>query len=143
MPHVKVWIHAVWGTKNRFPYLQKDIRVKVFSHIIENSRRKDVYVDCVNGYTEHVHCLFRLNADMALSKAIQLLKGESSAWINKEKLTKTKFEWADEYFAASVGEAGLIEMRKYIWNQEAHHKERSFDEEYQEFLRKYGFDDPG
>ena len=125
------------------PGLQKEIRDKVCDHIIENGRKKSVLVECVNGYTEHVHCLFGLNADMPLSKAIQLLKGESSFWINKQQLTRTKFEWADEYFAASVSESGLSDVRKYIGNQEQHHKKQSFLEEYKELLKKYGFEDQG
>jgi len=55
-------------------------------------------VDCINGYTEYLHCLMTLNADLSVSKQMQLIKGESSFWINKNKLLKKHFEWADEYF---------------------------------------------
>lgn len=102
MAYVKVMIHAVWGTKNRERIINKSSMKIILDHIRENAKTKEIYIDTINGQPEHIHCLFGLNADMALSKAMNLMKGESSHWINKEKIFKTKFEWADEYFAASV-----------------------------------------
>ena len=75
MSFVKIWIHAVWGTKNREPILTREARVKLFEHIKQNEKSKDIYIDFINGYTEHVHCLLTLNADMSISKALQLIKG--------------------------------------------------------------------
>lgn len=68
-----------------------------------------------------------------------LIKGESSFWINKHGLTKEKFEWQDEYFAVSVSESQLNRVREYIKNQENHHQKKSFQNEYDEFISKYGF----
>jgi REP element-mobilizing transposase RayT len=69
-----------------------------------------------------------------------LIKGESSFWINKNKLTIEKFEWQDEYFAVSVSESMLDKVRDYIKNQEEHHRKKTFQEEYDEFISKYGFE---
>lgn len=76
-----------------------------------------------------------LNADMSVAKAIQLLKGESSHWANKNGLTKTKFEWADDYFAVSVSESMVDKIRHYIDNQEEHHRKIPFQQEYDEFIK--------
>jgi len=70
---------------------------------------------------------------------MQLIKGESSFWINKNQLTKEKFSWQDEYFAVSVSESMIESVRNYIKNQEIHHKKKSFADEYQEFIDKYNF----
>ena len=70
---------------------------------------------------------------------MQLIKGESSFWINKNKLVKGHFEWADEYFAASVSEDKLQFVRNYINGQEEHHKKETFVEEYDRFLKHLGF----
>ncbi len=113
MAFVKIMIHAVWGTKNREPYLTEDIRPLVVSHIKENARSKGLFIDTVNGYTEHLHCLMGLNADMSISKAMHLIKGESAFWINKQKIIRGKFEWADEYFAVSVSESILCGGRSF------------------------------
>jgi len=107
MAFVKIMIHAVWGTKNREPFLTKELLTVVIDHIRQNAKTKEIYIDRLNGHTDHMHCLMGLNADMSIAKAIQLIKGESAFWINKHKLTKSKFEWADEYFAVSVSESML------------------------------------
>ena len=68
------------------------------------------------------------------------MKGESSYWINKNKILPGKFEWQDEYFAVSVSESAANSVRNYIKNQENHHKKKTFNNKYQEFMRKYKFD---
>ncbi len=139
MAYVRIWIHAVWGTKNRFPYLAGDIKKQVIDHIRENAKKKEIFIDSINGYTEHLHCLMALNADMSIAKAMQLIKGESSFWINKNELTNEKFEWQEEYFAVSVSESMLDKVREYIKNQEEHHRKKTFQDEFDEFILKYGF----
>jgi len=139
MPFVKVWVHFVWSTKNREPFLTDEIRADVFGHIRENARTKQIHLDFINGYTDHVHCLISLGTDQTLEKLMQLIKGESSFWINKNRLCKTKFEWQDEYFAVGVCESTLENARKYIANQESHHRTKSFDDEFEDFLKRAGF----
>lgn len=139
MPFVKVWIHFVWSTKNRHPFLTDEIRTKVFQHIQENARQKEIHIDFINGYTDHVHCLISLGTDQTLENIMRLIKGESSFWINKNNLCKMKFGWQDEYFAVSVSDSLLDNVRKYIANQEEHHKTKSFDEEFEGFLKRAGF----
>jgi len=137
MPFVKVMIHAVWGTKDHHPFLTKDIKPQVISHICEYAREKQIFIDCLDGSTEHLHCLFGLNADMTLAKALQLFKGESSFWINKHQITKSKFEWADEYYGVFVSESHIVSVRNYILTQKEHHKKMTFLEEYERFIKKY------
>ena len=139
MSFVKIMVHTVWSTKSREVFLTKEIRSAVIEHIKQNARKKEIFIDRINGYTEHLHCLIGLNADMSISKAMQLIKGESAFWINKEKITKSKFEWADEYFAVSVSESMLDKVRAYIDGQEKHHTKTTFMQEYDEFVRKYDF----
>ncbi len=139
MSYVKNWLHCVWGTKNRTPFLIGEIKFLILEHIKANAKEKDIYIDTLNGHSDHVHCLISLNPDIALSMAIQLIKGESSFWINSNRLTKSKFEWAVEYFAVSVSESHLPGVRNYIRTQEEHHRKKTWKEEYNEFLTEYGF----
>ena len=140
MPYVQVHIHFVWSTKNRYPFLDsKGLRIKLWKHIKENAKEKGIFIDFVNGYTDHCHCLVSLGTDQTIQKVMQLIKGESSFWLNKNGLTKEKFEWQDEYFAVSVSESILDNVREYIKNQEQHHKNKSFQQEFDEFLSKLGF----
>jgi REP element-mobilizing transposase RayT len=140
MPYLKIWIHLVWATKNREPYLTQTIRPKVFNHISEYAKTKGIFLDSINGHIQHVHCLISLQADQNIATVANLLKGESSHWINKEKLTPLKFGWQDEYFAASISHSMVDNVRQYIATQEEHHARRTFDEEYKDFIKKYGFE---
>jgi REP element-mobilizing transposase RayT len=129
----------VWSTKNREPLLTDGIRQKVFQHIKENAQGKQIHLDFIGGMPDHVHCLISLGTDQTIEKVMQLIKGESSFWINKNNLCKTKFEWQDEYFAVSVSESILENVRKYIANQEEHHRTINFDDEFQGFMKRAGF----
>ena len=147
MPFIKVYIHFVWSTKNRVPYLDsKELRLKVWNHIRENAKEKGIFIDFVNGYSDHCHCLVSLGVDQTIQKIMQLIKGESSFWINKNDelrpfLNGRKFEWQDEYFAVSVSESIIDKVRNYIKKQEEHHTTKSFQQEYEEFISKYGFEE--
>ena len=140
MSWVRVWIHLVFSTKERIPFFDSsEKRETVFSHIKENSKEKNIWLDCINGHQEHIHCLLSLNKDQSISKAAQLIKGESSYWINQNKIASNMFGWQDDYWAVSVSESHLESVRKYIWDQEEHHKEKSFTEEVNDFMKKYGW----
>ena len=140
MSFIKVYIHFVWSTKNRVPFLAtKEVRQKVWTHIKENAKEKGIYIDFINGYTDHCHCLISLGVDQSIQKVMQLIKGESAFWINKEKIIVEKFQWQSEYFAVSVSESMIDKVRNYIKNQEIHHSKKSFQEEYKEFILKYNF----
>jgi len=140
MPFIKVYIHFVWSTKNRYPYLSSpELRKTMWKHIRENAKRKGIFIDFINGYQEHCHCLVSLGDDQTMRLIMQLIKGESSHWINKEQLLPEKFEWQDEYFAVSVSESLVDKVRNYIKNQENHHVNKTWDEEYNELIEKYGF----
>ncbi len=139
MPYLKVYIHLLWSTKNRESFLTKGVRQVVFNHIRENCKKKSIRLITVNGYTDHAHTLISLGKDQTISKLAQLVKGESSFWINSNHIIKHKFEWQDEYYAASVGESELEKIKKYIDNQEEHHKHESFEEEYKKLMDEFGF----
>ena len=140
MSYVRIWLHCVWGTKKRISFLSVDNKWNILNHIKENAKIKGIYLDFINGDKEHIHCIISLKADETLSKTIQLIKGESSFWINKNNLLKSKFEWADEYFAVSVSESQLPKVRDYIKNQEEHHRKKTWEEECEEFMQKYSFE---
>lgn len=128
-------------TENRFLNTIES-RKLVWNHIRENAIKKDIYIDFVNGFKDHCHCLISLKINQNVDKIMQLIKGESSFWINKNRhlfpnMKGRKFEWQDEYFALSVSESVLNRVRNYIKNQEEHHKKKTFKEEYDEIIEKY------
>ena len=140
MPYTRVWIHYVWSTKNREPTLTENYRPQLFNHIKENAKRKHIFLDRVNGYHEHVHCLVSLSSDQTIEKVAQLMKGESAHWFNnKAGFQNKKLEWQDEYFAVSISESGIDGIRAYIDNQVVHHQHTTFADEYEAFMTKYQF----
>ena len=139
MSYVKVMMHAVWGTKKHIPIFVESVLQNLIQHIKENAKEKQIFIDTIHGVEDHIHCLFGLNADMSIAKTMQLIKGESAFWMNKEKLLKTKFECADEYFAVSVSESVVPKVRAYINNQAEHHKKKTWTKEYEEFMKSYNF----
>ena len=140
MPHIKVYIHFVWSTKNREKLqVTPELRAMVWEHIRENAREKGIFIDFINGHADHCHCLISLGVNQTIQKTMQLIKGESSFWINNEKITSQKFEWQNEYFAVSVSESMIDKVRNYIKNQEKHHSKKLYKEEYEEFITNYGF----
>ena len=140
MSYVKIYIHTVWATKDRLPYLKNELRPIIMDHIRENAKVKNIHIDHINGHKEHLHALISMDAEQNIATIINLLKGESSFWINKQSLTKNKFGWQDDYFAVSIGESQVEAVRQYIRNQENHHQVKSFQQEYDEFMRNYRFE---
>ncbi|MCL5267111.1 MAG: IS200/IS605 family transposase [Bacteroidetes bacterium] len=138
MPYVRIWVHLIWSTKNRDRVLNDKLREKVLSHIKENASKKNIHLDTIDGVEDHVHVLLSLKSDQTISKVAQLLKGESSHWVNGNS-KNGKFEWQDEYIAVLVSESMVEKVREYIRNQKQHHRMKTFSEEYKEFIERYGF----
>ena len=87
--------------------------------------------------SDHVHALIDLPTNLPIEDCIILFKGDSSHFINQNRLTNLKFHWGRGYGAFSVSPSQLPTVEKYIINQEGHHKIKSFTEEYNLFLEKY------
>ena len=140
MSWVRIWIHLVFTAYKRTPYLNSlDLRSQIFNHIYQNAKEKNIWIDAINGHKQHIHCLISLGKDQTISNLAQLIKGESSFWINQNKLVQGKFRWQDDYWAVSVSESHIDAVRKYIQDQEEHHRTLTFDEEVDEFMKKYGW----
>src|ERR1700748_1341289 len=129
MSYVRIWVHLVFATKNRESLLKKEFRYELYKHVAQNCLDKNIFLQSINGYSDHVHCLISLGKDQSIAKITQLIKGESSFWINQNNLTIKKFSWQDDYFAVSVSESQVESVINYIKNQEQHHIRKSFTEE--------------
>ena len=140
MSYIKILVHCVWSTKNRIPFLKDEIREKVIFHILDNARKKGIYKDHINGHYEHIHALISLGGKQNISDIMHLIKGECSFWINKNNLVKGRFEWQDDFYSVSIGISQLETIRKYIRNQNEHHKRISFNDELEKMIEEYHFE---
>lgn len=134
---IKIWIHAVFWTKNDAVIIPPDLRPALNQQIANILTEQDCKVRIVNSVKDHVHCLFLLPANDDIACVIKNLKGISSHWINHENLTPSKFTWQIGYGAFSVSESGAPNVEKYIRNQEQHHQKMTYQEEYERFMAIY------
>jgi REP element-mobilizing transposase RayT len=140
MPHLNVYVHFVWTTKNKTPLLHTtDLRQIMWTHIRENALKKSIHLDFIGGYHDHCHCLISLGGDQKMSDMMRLIKGESAFWMNQQRLIGSRFAWQEEYYACSVSPHGVSTVRDYIKNQEEHHRVTSFQEEYLTLMSEFGF----
>ncbi|MHB2154796.1 IS200/IS605 family transposase [Calditrichota bacterium GD2] len=133
----KIYIQVIFAVKGRQNLLQKSWRDEVFKYmtgIIKNKGHKSIIV---NGVSDHVHCFIGLKPFMALSDLVRDIKNNSSNFINDRGFVQGKFEWQAGYGAFSYAHSQLDTVYKYILNQEAHHKKKTFREEYYNFLKKF------
>lgn len=141
MPHsfIKIWIHAIWATKERYPLIKTEIERSVFSNMHQQFTDTGCPVKIINGISDHVHCLFLLNAQKSIAEVIKQVKGSTSHWVNEQNIIPEKFSWQTGYAAYSVSESQLRKVYQYILNQKEHHKKKSFTQEYDEFIKLHGF----
>jgi REP element-mobilizing transposase RayT len=124
MADLSKYRHCVWGTKRKTPFLNEKILPDLLDHILQNASQKGIVIEAINGYRDHIHCLVNLQQNQKIEKVIQLIKGESSYWININNLTRLKFEWAVRYFWTSVNESDILRVISYIKNQKIHHHKK-------------------
>ena len=92
----------------------------------------------VGGVEDHVHILCRLSRTSSIAELVRELKRESSKWIKTKDEALWDFHWQDGYGAFSISPSHVEELRTYIANQEMHHRQESFQDEFRRILKKYG-----
>ena len=124
-----MFVHAIWSVKNSERRLLKPVRKKLFDHMLQQAKAKDFHIIAVNGVEDHIHCLLQLHPTQNVSSVIQLLKGESSHWLNQNKMVDDVFKWQDGYAVYSISPSAINNVIKYIERQEEHHNTKSLDDE--------------
>jgi putative transposase len=132
--YTQLYIQCVFAVKFRKAVISPewDERLRLYiTAIVQNNDHKML---SINNMPDHLHLLIGLNPAQSLSNIMQLVKGDSSEWINKEKLTARKFNWQSGYGAFSYSKSQIPRVAKYIENQQSHHQKLSFLEEYIKML---------
>jgi REP element-mobilizing transposase RayT len=129
--------HCVFSTKKREPSLTPEVRDRLYPYLGGIARENGMKALAIGGVADHVHLLLSLPATMPLSKAMQLMKGNSSKWIHQTFPALRAFSWQQGYGAFSIGVSGIEETRAYIRGQEEHHRTRTYREEVITFLQRH------
>ncbi|HSM86230.1 MAG TPA: IS200/IS605 family transposase [Candidatus Limnocylindrales bacterium] len=130
-------VHCVFSTKERRPLIPSDLKTTLWPYMAGIARMNKFKALAVGGMQDHAHILLSLPTTSQVAKAVQLVKGGSSKWIN-DHLPARSFAWQDGYAAFSIGVSQLPNTIRYINNQERHHARMTFDSELSKMLERHG-----
>jgi REP element-mobilizing transposase RayT len=137
MSYISSCFHCVFSTKERRPFITPELREWLWPFLGGIARQNKMKAIEVGGVANHVHILLSVPSTMAISKALQLIKGGSSKWIHETFPEHREFLWQEEYGAFSVSMSQLDKTIAYIRGQEAHHRKMTFQEEFLVLLKKH------
>jgi len=132
-----IYVHLIFSTKDRFPFLKDDVRDELHAYMATVLANLKCPAVLINSVEDHVHILFNMSRTVALATAVEEVKKTSSKWIKTKSAMLAKFSWQAGYGGFSVSESNVGKVANYIQGQEEHHRVKSFQEEYREFLEKH------
>jgi len=135
-----LYYHIIFSTKNRVKSIHPEIEKRVGAYMGGIVRKHGMTLMQVGGIEDHIHALVMAPAILAPSQIAQFLKGDSSKWMHEAFPALREFAWQDGYGAFTVSKSNLPDVIQYIENQREHHRKKTFQEEYREFLRKHGIE---
>jgi REP element-mobilizing transposase RayT len=138
--YTALFYHVVFSTKNRAPMIRRDIEERVWEYVGGIARHYNMTAVQVGGIEDHLHVLVMAPATLSPSEIAKRIKSDSSKWIHEEFPDLHGFGWQDGYGAFTVSKANVPSVVGYIQNQRAHHRTKTFQEEYLDFLKKAGVD---
>ncbi|MGE0820993.1 MAG: IS200/IS605 family transposase [Candidatus Binatia bacterium] len=132
--------HVIFSTKNRERWITADIQTRIWSYLGGIAREHCVVPLTIGGVEDHVHLVLNVPPSIALSRALQLLKGGSSKWFHETFPMLRGFGWQDGYGAFTVSKSNLAEVVRYVDDQREHHRHKTFQDEFRAFLERHGVD---
>ena len=132
---VSCLMHVVFSTKDRRLWITGELQERLWPYLGGIARENKMKAIEVGGVADHVHILISLPSPLAIAKAVQLIKGNSSKWIHETFPAMKSFEWQEGYGAFTFAAKDLEPVRGYVLNQEEHHRVKTFQEEYVAILK--------
>ncbi len=131
------YVHIVFSTKHREPLIYPPFEAELHSYLGGICKKHECHPIKVGGHTDHIHILCMLSKKIALMKLLEEVKSHSSKWAKTKGEYLKDFYWQDGYGAFSVNPSEVDAVMAYIANQQEHHSQRTFQDEYRLFLKKY------
>jgi REP element-mobilizing transposase RayT len=138
--YTKLTTHCVFGTRDRIPLIKDAFKDRLYGYMASIVNRKFGFSRRIGGMPDHVHMLFDLRPDVALSDCMRDVKGLSSRFVRQEIHGMKHFGWQEGYGGFSVSASVVRKVIEYIEGQVEHHKARSFEEEFKKLLDRYGIE---
>jgi putative transposase len=133
----QLYVHLTFGTQNRYPFIHQDVEERLHSYVAGIFKNLESPALIINSVPDHIHILFRLSKNYALAKVVEEVKKQSSKWLKEVGYDLRQFSWQTGYGAFSVSSSAVNVVRNYILSQKEHHRKKSYQEEVEEFIRKY------
>ena len=135
--YTQLYIHIVFSVKGRQNLIQKKWEDELHRYIcgIVNGKEQKVYA--IGGVADHIHILISIKPTIVISDLVRDIKANSSKWINEKRLVYGKFQWQEGFGAFSYAHTQLDTIIAYINNQEKHHQQKTFKDEYLDMLQKF------
>ncbi|HMI67790.1 MAG TPA: IS200/IS605 family transposase [Cyclobacteriaceae bacterium] len=135
--YTQIHIQAVFAVKYRLGIIQKNWKDELFKYVTGIIRENDHRLLAINGMPDHVHVFFGMRPAQSLSDLLQVIKANSSKWINERGFVKGRLEWQQGFGAFSYSKSQISDVISYIQNQETHHQKRTFLDEYRNLLEEF------
>jgi REP element-mobilizing transposase RayT len=135
--YTQIYLHVVFAVSGRACVISSERREELQKYITGIVTRKGQKLIAIYCMPDHIHVLLGLKANTAPSDLIGDIKTGSSNHINEQRWIGSHFSWQEGYGAFSVSHSHLDRVANYIVNQETHHRRKSFQQEYVEFLERH------
>ena len=132
--------HVIFSTKGREPFIDADLKPHLHAYMATILRDLGGKAVLINGMPDHVHVLTYVPATISISDLLRNLKANASRWVHETYPGRQAFGWQRGYAAFGVSRSNVDDVRRYIADQEEHHKTVSFQDEYRAFLRRHGME---
>ena len=132
-----VYLHVVFSTKNRAPFITPELCPRLYQYLSATALGNGTMILSIGGMPDHVHLLLSFGRDVKISDTVKTLKGSSSRWVHETYANMAYFAWQAGYGAFSVSFSKIGHVKDYIAKQEAHHRKKSFQDEFREYLRAH------
>jgi putative transposase len=132
-----ILVHVIFSTKNREPFILPEIEQELFPYMATACQSVNSSALLINGTTDHVHMLVKLGRKTSIADLVEEVKSSSSGWIKSKGPQYQRFYWQAGYGAFSIAQFGVNALKEYISNQKEHHRIKTFQEEFRDFLHRY------
>ena len=136
----KIYLHIIFSTKNRLKLIGPDVETELYQYMGGILRNLDCPSIIIGGMPDHIHILNTIARTITISKMLELLKKDSSKWLKTKGNRYKNFHWQNGYGVFSVSQSKVESVKIYIENQRSHHKEKTYQEEFIEFLNEYNIE---
>jgi len=135
--YTKLIYHIIFSTKDRESLITPGLREKLYPYIGGIVRGQEGMLQAIGGMPDQIHLVVRIKPDVSVSEIVRLVKANSSKWVNEQAGSAGRFGWQSGYGAFSVSFSQLTAVCEYVERQEEHHRKKTFQDEYQDYLKRH------